>query len=464
MYDTFYGLKERPFTLTPDPKYLFLSETHQEALNLLLYGINQREGFMVITGGIGTGKTTLGRTLLDRLGPTATSALIFNPILSEVELLKAILQDFGVAPESDSKKVLVDQLNTFLLQQLSLKKNVILILDESQNLSPSVLEQIRLLSNLETDKEKLLQIILVGQEELNQKLSDHSLRQLDQRVSVRYHLRALTKDETAKYIEHRLRIAGCPWTIDFSKGAIEQIYTYSGGTPRLINMVCDRTLLAGYLEQTNHITRALVQRGIESLSEAEAKPQKRPYLRPLGLAASVACLLLIGASLLLHQLGSGVPALLRPWLGSEAPGSAGKPSNPKVDATSGAGVAPEDRAIKGEGVGTTSEVTPGAGVAPPSRADAGQKESLYSVSMGFYQNRGTAQKRLQELKKKGVQGLIYSGANPGKTLRHWVLVGRFSNQKAAEELAARLKERAGFSPAEVLVIPSTVGPADEAKQ
>lgn len=444
MYDAFYGLKERPFTLTPDPKFLFLSGTHQEALNLLLYGINQREGFMVITGGIGTGKTTICRSLLDKLGPTATSALIFNPILSEVELLKAVLQDFGVVSESDSKKVLVDQLNTFLLEQLSLTRNAILILDEAQNLSPSVLEQIRLLSNLETDKEKLLQIILVGQEELNQVLKTHSLRQLDQRVSVRYHLHALTKDETAKYIEHRLRIAGCPWTIDFSDGAMELIYTYSEGTPRLINMVCDRTLLAGYLEQTNHITRALVRRGIESLSEPEAKPQKKPYVRPMGLAAAVALLLLIGASLLFYQFGSGVPGFLKPSSGSVAPGSVENQSTPKTDVTPAA--------------------TPGAGVAPSSTTDTVQKESLYSVSMGSYQDRGSAQKRLQELEKRGVRGLIYSGANPGKTLRHWVLVGRFSNQKAAEELAARLKKRAGFSPAEVLLIPSTVGPTGEAKR
>lgn len=400
---------------------------------------------MVITGGIGTGKTTICRTLLDKLGSKATSALIFNPILSEVELLKAILQDFGVTPTSDSKKVLVDQLNTFLLQQLSLEINVILILDEAQNLSPSVLEQVRLLSNLETDKEKLLQIILVGQEELNQKLSDHSLRQLDQRVSVRYHLRGLTKEETARYIEHRLRVAGCTWTIDFSKGALDLIYAHSGGTPRLINMVCDRALLAGHLEETNHITRALVQRGIDSLSESEAKPRKRPYFRRLGLAVSAALLLLIGSILLLYELGSGLPAFLKPLFDVEMPTLAGKQPDPKVNVTSG--------------------VTSGVDVvAPLKKDDDVQQESLYSVSIGSYQDRGTAQKRVQELEKRGYRGLVYSEANRRGMLRHWVLVDRFSDPKAAEELAAKLKERVGFSPAEVFVIRSTVGPTGEAKK
>ena len=395
---------------------------------------------MVITGGIGTGKTTICRALLDRSDSKVKSALIFNPLLSEVELLKAILQDFGVTPQNDSKKVLVDQLNTFLLEQLSLRRNAILILDEAQDLSPSVLEQIRLLSNLETDKEKLLQIILVGQEELNQKLNTPSLRQLDQRVSIRYHLRPLTKDETAKYIEHRLRIAGCPWTIAFSRGALELIYAYTGGTPRLINMVCDRALLAGYLEKTNRITKALVQRGIESLSGKDARPPQRPYLRPLVIGIPVALLLLIGSSLLIYRLGSGLPASLKPWSGWKAPWAVKEQSNPQGD------------------------VRTGAGPLFPSKADSIQKEYFYSVSVGFYMDRGAAQLKLQELAQKGYQGLIYSGANPGEALRHWVLVGKFSNQKAAEEMATRLKEQQGFSSAEVLVIPSTQESAGEAKK
>jgi len=196
MYEEFYGLKEKPFNLTPDPRFFFLSENHREAFEHLLYGIREKEGFILLTGEVGTGKTTLCRALLNKFGSNATdSALIFNPMLSEQELLQCILSDFGVQSSATTKKELLDELNQFLLRQQTLNRNSVLIIDEAQNLALPVLEEIRILSNLETEKEKLLQIILIGQIELKEKLSLPRLRQLNQRISIRYHLRPLGSDE-----------------------------------------------------------------------------------------------------------------------------------------------------------------------------------------------------------------------------------------------------------------------------
>jgi len=269
MYADFFELKEKPFKLTPDPKFLFLSSTHLEALNHLIYGIKNREGFILITGDVGSGKTTLCRVLLERMGSDTKIALVFNPMLSEEELLCAILQDFGVAYRGKTKKELVDELNAFLLKQLEEGKNVILIIDEAQNLTISLLEQIRLLSNLETEKEKLIQIILLGQNELKEKLNLPVLRQLNQRIGVRYELKYLSREETGKYIHHRLTVAGSDGRVIFADSALNRIFKYSKGVPRLINLVADRTLLSGHMQLTNKITKNLVDTGIESLEARE---------------------------------------------------------------------------------------------------------------------------------------------------------------------------------------------------
>lgn len=279
MYTDFFELKEKPFKLTPDPKFLFLSETHLEALDHLMYGIQNREGFIQITGDVGSGKTMLCRVLLEKMGPDTKTALIFNPMMSEEELLRAILQDYGVVHRGKTKKGLVDKLNAFLLKQLEEGKNVVLIIDEAQDLTISLLEQIRLLSNLETEKDKLLQIILSGQKELKDKLNLPVLRQLNQRIAVRYELTYLSRQETEKYIHHRLAVAGCAMRIVFANSALNRIFKYSKGIPRLINLVADRALLSAYMRLTNKITKDLVDAGIESLEAKEAIPARPRWMK-----------------------------------------------------------------------------------------------------------------------------------------------------------------------------------------
>jgi general secretion pathway protein A len=273
MYQEFYGLREKPFALTPDPQFLFLSESHRTAMESLLYGIHQREGFMVLTGDIGTGKTTLCRALLGRVDPRVKTAVIFNSFLTEEELLESILQDLGLATKGKSRKKLIDELNKFLLSQLSEGNHVALIIDEAQNLSVPVLEQIRMLSNLETEKEKMLQIILLGQLELVDKLQSPELKQLNQRVAIRHRLLPLTRVEIEGYIYQRLLVAGAQGNVTFSNSALDEIYQFSKGIPRLINLLCDRALLAGFVEQTYHIEEDIIQKGKKSLLGMEENPR-----------------------------------------------------------------------------------------------------------------------------------------------------------------------------------------------
>jgi len=265
MYTKFYELKEKPFNVTADPSFFFLSEKHNEAFSHLIYGIEQRKGILEITGEIGTGKTTLCRALLNHLEKNTKTAFILNPNFSEIQLLQIIVTDFGLKPKNKSRIALIEELNAFLLQETMKGGNVVLIIDEAQNLKASQLEQIRLLSNLETAKEKLLQIILVGQPELQGKLALPQLRQLNQRITVKYHILPLDKFEINNYINHRLKVAGSNGTIKFSKEATEEIFIFSAGVPRLINIVCDRALLAGFVQGVKKITYEIIKKCIEEL-------------------------------------------------------------------------------------------------------------------------------------------------------------------------------------------------------
>jgi general secretion pathway protein A len=260
MYTEFFGLHEKPFELSPDPRYLFLSASHREALGHLIYGIEQREGFIAITGEVGTGKTTLCRTLIQRLGSDCEVAFLFNPHLSPLELLKAINAEFGLSTFGSSMPELLEVLNEFLLDKKAKDRNVLLLVDEAQTLSTETLEQMRLLSNLETRTAKLLQIVLLGQPELDEKLETQELRQLCQRIAVRRHLGPLTAAETRDYVHHRLRIAAGGERRVFTDAALSVIHRTSGGVPRLINVLCDRALLAAYAEKAHQVGRPLASR------------------------------------------------------------------------------------------------------------------------------------------------------------------------------------------------------------
>ncbi len=265
MYREFFGLKEKPFNITSDPNFLFLSRVHKEALAHLVYGIKERKGFLEITGEIGAGKTTLCRALLGQLDRKTKSAFIFNSTLPELQLFQAILEDYGIIVSGRTKVSLLKQLNRFLIEELVHGGNVVLIIDEAQNLSTSILEEIRMLSNLETDKEKLFQIVLVGQPELKNKLNSPALKQLRQRISVRFHITPLESTEAADYINHRLMVAGSEGLIKFDTDAIESIYSYAGGIPRVINMVCDKSMLTAYVMETRNITAPIVERSIKEM-------------------------------------------------------------------------------------------------------------------------------------------------------------------------------------------------------
>jgi general secretion pathway protein A len=271
MYKDYFNLKENPFNITADPDFYFSSTKHNEAFGHLLYGINQRKGIIVISGEIGTGKTTLCRTLLTQLDEEIKTALILNPSFSDTQLLKLIIKDLGIETKARNRFDLVDALNNFLLKETSLGNNVVVIIDEAQNLKPKQLEQIRLLSNLETEKEKLLQIVLVGQPELLEKLKLPELRQLNQRVSVRYSIPPLQQPELQSYIDHRINLAytgnGSNNKPLFTDEAVKAIFEHSQGTPRMINILCDRALLAGFAQEMKSINEQIIHQCAKEVGE-----------------------------------------------------------------------------------------------------------------------------------------------------------------------------------------------------
>ena len=262
MYTSFFGLNEKPFSITPDPRYLFMSERHGEALAHLVYGVTESGGFVQLTGEVGTGKTTLVRTLLlNRTPDNADVAVILNPQLSALEFLASVCEELGVESQGEpySSKALIDALNQHLLAAHAAGRRTILVVDEAQNLARDVLEQVRLLTNLETSRQKLLQIILIGQPELRTLLARNDLRQLAQRITGRYHLEPLSQDETARYIEHRLKVAGALGEV-FNTAAKREVYRLSAGVPRLVNVICDRALLGAYARETRRVGKRLVRR------------------------------------------------------------------------------------------------------------------------------------------------------------------------------------------------------------
>ncbi len=290
MYLQFFGLNEKPFAITPDPRYLYMSARHADALAHLLYGISESGGFIQLTGEIGTGKTTLVRSMLEQTPENADIALILNSQVTAIEFLQGIGDELGIAPPEapGSTKALVDALNTHLLAAHARGRRTVLVVDEAQNLRPEVLEQVRLLTNLETARHKLLQIILIGQPELRELLDRHDLRQLAQRITGRYHLEPLDRDDTTRYVDHRLRVAGAPTQL-FTPAGLRELYTRSGGVPRLINILADRALLGAYSRELPQVDGRLVREAAREVFDRDSRRSPRRWLAaPAALAIILA--------------------------------------------------------------------------------------------------------------------------------------------------------------------------------
>jgi general secretion pathway protein A len=332
VYCEYFGFREKPFSMTPDPRFLFLSESHREALAHLLYGIDNRTGFIELTGEVGAGKTTVLRALLAQLDPERyRTALIFNPCLSAPDLLQAINREFHIPADGLGQPALLENLNKYLIRQNAEGRVVVLVIDEAQNLRPEVLEQIRLISNLETDREKLLQIVLAGQPELGKLLERKDLRQLNQRIVVRYHLRPMTGHDTYLYIQHRLEVAGGTGILSFSKDAAKRIFRYSGGLPRLINIASDRALLAAYATNTQQITSRIAAAGIADVKRG-GTGLKRKYLAGAGavmVALAMAGIYIFGQGMI-DRFRAAIPVEAGETLAAKSP--AVEPSWGKISA------------------------------------------------------------------------------------------------------------------------------------
>jgi general secretion pathway protein A len=488
MHEEYYGFVEKPFSLTPDPKYLYKSESHANAFDLLQYAIRRREGFVVVTGDIGTGKTTLCRAILEQLDRKTFTALVLNPFISEEDLLRIILQDFGVVSREEikrgrlngvSKQELIDTLNEFLLSLLPLRAGALLIIDEAQNLPLKVLEQIRILSNLETDKEKLLQIVLVGQLNLRDWLRSPELRQLDQRVSIRYELKPLTREETSAYVAHRLTIAGGGAAVSFLPKALDLVHRYSDGIPRLINLVCDRALLGGYSARVNRITPEMVGAAAMGLDLAMPRRSMFGWLRrgaaafaagaaltaAMSLAAAYTVIAVQSRSVLAGTIDrrpapmqTAAPAISEPSP-EAAQNQEGSPvtAPPVAPAPPAAMPSAATPSAATPSAATPSAATPSATPQPvpsspllPAAEHPAAETARYSVVVGSFRQNAEAGALVDQLRALGYRARAGRLESADRGTWHQVRVGPYADLAQARQDEARVRQMPGYADARLI--------------
>lgn len=450
MYEQFYGFTEQPFSLTPDPRFFYRSESHQRALDELAHAIGRGEGFMLLTGDIGTGKTTLCRTLLDQLGRLTFSALVLNPFVTEEELLKAILVDFGVVSKEEvrrgalvgaSKQELIEVLNQFLLSLSGIGASAILVIDEAQNLPAATLEQVRVLTNLETDRQKLLQVLLVGQLNLVTILKSPDMRQLDQRISRRCTLQALSRLETGAYIQHRLKTAGGTQLVAFEDHAVDLLHRFSGGVPRVINMLCGRALETGQHESTRTLSSEIVRAAAQQIgmepprrrASDRRRARARRWIVRLAAAAAIGAAILAGGYQVARyydvslwqpgatrSLSAGVPSPVTPAVIPSAQPAA--PLPPPAD-------------------------PPGA-PPPPVATEPPAPVAVYSILVGSFTNRADADRGADALKTAGY--LVRDIVQTEGLAEFRLLVGRYTDLALARLHADRLAQDPYFREATIV--------------
>jgi general secretion pathway protein A len=438
MYLDFYGINEKPFNLSPDTRFLYLSKNHQDALNNLIYGIREKEWFMVLTGEIGTGKTTIIRALMEKLNGDTSSALILDPLLEGEELLKTVLEDFGIDNAAGTRKELVDRLNQFLLGELRQGRKTVLVIDEAQHLSDRALEEIRLLSNLETETEKFLQIILVGQVELHQKLESLYLRPLNQRISIRYHLLPLSRLDTEQYIRHRLLVAGSNGQISFTAGALNEIFKQSRGIPRLISLVCDRTLLAGYARQSTCLNKQMVKKGAESLKKQGGHPTLFPRRGRVILLGALALFLWCVFLMAFQRQGLYMRFL-------KAPQSVGMPISTPM--------AGEREPSVAEPYSMSVPVVAVAPAAASSYESAPDISHQYCIHVSSYRDNTNALMDINQLHGMGYPDFTITKIDiPGKGTWYRVMSEKFKTKAAALAMREKIRALKGFSNARIIML------------
>jgi general secretion pathway protein A len=471
MYQDYFGIEENPFSLTPDPRYLYMARGHQEALAHLLYGVREGGGFVLLTGEVGTGKTSVCRCLLEQLPDEAQVALILNPRQNEVELLSNICDELGIdAPPVDSVKTLVDRLNRHLLSLHAEGRHAVLIIDEAQNLSPAVMEQVRLLTNLETDKQKLLQIIFIGQPELGDLLNREDLRQLAQRISARFHLDPLSAAEARDYIAHRLAVGGIGHEI-FTAGARAEIYKHSRGVPRLINSLCDRCLLAAYVQETRQIDRKIVRAAAsEVLGRRTKRPPRRRTILPWAVATAAVAVAVIalavprdfGDTKVVPSTAS-VTEAASPPAGSETAAAAQGPEpaeaslEPVPSATSAAqaaAVPPENDPIVTPGMGGEPE-TAMAGPIPIDQAAESVRQSATVPAAGATEEPTPLVEAVESVQQIAAVSAAGATAEPAPTVE----AAQSVQQSPADPVVESVGQMAALPAAGPSADPSPVDPA-----